>query len=168
MKSAIYIFGAFITFNCIFASDVEYVHLTQSKPSFDLAEGEIAEILNNNRREMLYVTMGDKEYLFYLSFADLSCQQRFAGPATIRIETPHDECLATFKITRATTTTASTQPSTTDYTKMDGWVFFTEFPWVFSNNNQSWYYLSAMSPGIFAYNNSLPGNGWTVLQGQGN
>jgi hypothetical protein len=63
------------------------------------------------------------------------------------------------------TNTDQAENTNIEYSKIDGWIYFTEFPWVYSNNNQSWYYFSTPNPGIFAYNENLPGNKWMILNG---
>lgn len=151
------------------ASDVqvEYVQMTKANPSFILNAGEAAEVIgitNYNKTDdrSFFAIVGEEEHRFTIH-PDVPQWPTVVGPCTVSENLYYPSDMITFRITRKSLNTASNDLAPFDYNKMDGWVFFTEFPWVFSNTNQSWYYLTATSPGVLAYNSNLPGDGWMSL-----
>jgi len=162
---------------------VEYVHITYDNLTLELAEGETAILVANSYN----VTRVDKVYLngkpmksktgswyskhLYHDANELN-PNLFVGSATLEWHetTLRNGAFLTFKVTRIAETTASNgdstttpDPEATDYLSMDGWLFFTEFPWVYSSRNDSWYYLTAADDKLFAFNENIGGTNWMTL-----
>ncbi len=56
-------------------------------------------------------------------------------------------------------------PNGIKYDQLLGWCYFTDTPWLYSYTNGSWYYMHALSEGIFVWNANFPDNGWKKLRG---
>lgn len=81
-----------------------------------------------------------------------------------------DDIMNVIRLGRVDNTTASSDNSSTvpnsqikEFQALEGWVYFTDFPWVYSNRNTSWYYLAASENTIFAYNENIGGSNWIIL-----
>lgn len=163
---------------------VEYVHITSDNLTLELAEGETAILVANSKNLTIVdkVTLNGKpmisetygwysQYLYHDVDTKLN-PNLFVGFATLEWDesTLKYGRFLTFKVTRIAETTASNDDSTTtpdpqatDYLSMDGWLFFTEFPWVYSSRNDSWYYLTAADDKLFAFNENIGGTNWMTL-----
>ena len=151
-------------------AEYEYFQMTENNAVFELAEGEVAEVIGiSHQTSVRFEVVIDGSDYDMMVRRDDPTYPKVSGPCMVKIDTGQDALSSVvifFKITRANITTADN--TQTDYTHLAGWVFFTEYPWVFSDMNKSWYYLTAQDPGIFAYNENLPGDNWTILQGLDN
>lgn len=56
-------------------------------------------------------------------------------------------------------------PAQIQYDQLLGWCWFTQYPWVYSYTNGSWYYLRGTSDGLYAWNANLPNSKWIKLFG---
>ena len=56
-------------------------------------------------------------------------------------------------------------PAQIQYDQLLGWCWFTQYPWVYSYTNGSWYYLKSTSTGLYAWNATLPGSKWIKIFG---
>lgn len=156
---------------------VEYFHMTKENPTLELGEGEIAEVTYaTNEQLRIDLKIGELTFNNHFLYHGGGRVQAgvFAGPITIIFGVNYiseaDKQLAIFKVTRIPETTASNgdstttpDPQATDYLSMDGWLFFTEFPWVYSSRNDSWYYLTAADDKLFAFNENIGGTNWMTL-----
>lgn len=155
----------------------EYVHITSDNDTLELAEGEAAEVVYSNGIHGLVGTINGKSFDLYSYHGHSQYatgisyfKSIFAGPMTLKASNWSEQSLVTLKVTRIAETTASNSdstttpdPETTDYLSMDGWLFFTEFPWVYSSRNDSWYYLTAADDKLFAFNENIGGTNWMML-----
>jgi hypothetical protein len=121
----------------------------------------------------------------------VECDQHFVGPSTIVSDGIKGDGIVTFRILRASDTGSKTlawngdtweggndgtqqannsnspvpNPAQIQYDQLLGWCWFTQYPWVYSYTNGSWYYLKSTSTGLYAWNANLPGSKWIKIFG---
>ncbi|MBT4225755.1 MAG: hypothetical protein HOD72_14980, partial [Opitutae bacterium] len=51
-----------------------------------------------------------------------------------------------------------TATTSTNYELLSSWCYFSEYPWVYSYTNNSWYYLMPSNSGLYAWNENINGD----------
>ena len=51
-----------------------------------------------------------------------------------------------------------TATTSTNYELLSSWCYFSEYPWVYSYTNKSWYYLMPSNSGLYAWNENINGD----------
>jgi hypothetical protein len=55
-----------------------------------------------------------------------------------------------------------TATTSTNYELLSSWCYFSEYPWVYSYTNNSWYYLMPSNSGLYAWNENITGDWFNV------
>jgi hypothetical protein len=55
-----------------------------------------------------------------------------------------------------------TATTSTNYELLSSWCYFSEYPWVYSYTNNSWYYLMPSNSGLYAWNKNITGDWFNV------
>lgn len=130
------------------ASEIEYVRLTNTTQTFELGEGDTAQMIgavhiaNNYAFELEY---DNKIYRFEQRIAATNSytDHILVGPGKVRLDGSYgsNNIMINFLITRAETTPTVTTTSATASTLLSGWTWMETYPLIFNESSDTWFYL---------------------------